>query len=142
MNINSSKINKRALTQWIIKVFNELKQEKQLQEVLSRTDIGKKLILAFVDEQTIKNLNQKFRKKNDVTNILSFAPVEEDSFGELVLCLPVIERGKPAWFSNQDWMFYLVLHGILHLLGFEHESGSDSAKKMYALQDKIFEKII
>ena len=103
--------------------------------------IKKTLILAFVNEQEIKQLNHQFRKKNTVTDILSFAPSAEDSLGELALCLPVICKKTPPAFSQQGWLCYLIVHGILHLLGFEHEDDKKQARKMYQLQNTVFEKL-
>ena len=105
-------------------------------------ELDKNLTLAFVSEQYIQKLNKEFRKKNSVTDILSFAPVEEDSLGEIALCPSFIYRTKPSGFSKREWLFYLILHGMLHLLGFDHENNPDEARKMYHLQDTIFKKCI
>lgn len=59
-----------------------------------------------------------------------------------MLCPQVVERqAKEHDLSFRDELCYLVLHGVLHLLGFEHEQGGARAKKMYELQDEIFKAI-
>ncbi|MDE0119354.1 MAG: rRNA maturation RNase YbeY [Bdellovibrionales bacterium] len=132
-----TKIKKSDLTAWVHKVCDELnKKNIQLQK------LNKKLTLVFVNEQDIQALNKQFRKKNSITDILSFAPIEEHSLGEIILCLSFIYRTTPGGFSNGEWLYYLILHGMLHLLGFEHESKPDEARKMYHLQDAIFRKCI
>ena len=146
INTSNAKINKPVLTQWVIRVFDELDHSSILKshppaKPFCLPGTRKKLTLAFVDKKTIQNLNQKFRKKNNPTDILSFSPVEEGSLGEIALCLSVIEQKTPEGFSSKKWLYYLILHGILHLLGFEHERGGDSAQKMYKLQDSIVEKL-
>ena len=113
-------------------------------EELDQADFGlakKTLTLAFVSEESIKKLNHQWRKKNTATDILSFAPLEKNSLGELALCLPVIYKATPVDLSYQAWLCYLILHGILHLLGFEHEGSQDRASQMYQLQDEIFAKL-
>lgn len=137
--INNSKqtINQSDLVHWVGKVRDELKDRCIQQELLN-----KNLILAFVNEEEIQKLNKTFRHKDSITDVLSFSAVEEDSLGELVFCLSVIDRKKPEDFSKKEWLYYLVLHGILHLLGFEHESGEAAAQKMYQLQDDVFSKLM
>ena len=44
----------------------------------------------------------------------------------------------PDGFSKTEWLYYLILHGLLHLLGFEHENSGPKARKMYQLQDQVF----
>ena len=134
INKNGYKINQEGLVTWVKRVGEELKH----QNILNQHIMKKSLILAFVCEKEIKNLNGQFRKKRKETDILTFAPVEEDSVGELALCLPVMEKTRPAEFSRQKWLYYLILHGILHLLGFEHEKGGNQARQMYQLQDTVF----
>ncbi|MCB0414522.1 MAG: rRNA maturation RNase YbeY [Bdellovibrionales bacterium] len=97
------------------------------------------LVLVFVDEPTIKGLNKKFRGKNKVTDVLSFDPVEEESLGELVFCTRKIKsQALQNGHSYRDELVYMMLHGILHLLGYEHECGGKKEKEMFRLQDNIF----
>ena len=131
INKKGYKINRSALVKWVRRVGRELNQDT----------MGKTLLLVFVCEKEMESLNFQFRKKRGGTDILSFAPVEEDSLGELALCLPVMEKTRPSGFSSQKWLYYLILHGILHLLGFEHEKGKAQARKMYQLQDAVFKKL-
>ena len=98
------------------------------------------LVIACVSEASMKRLNRQFRGKNQATDVLSFAPVEEGSLGELALCISQIEKQASSHgLTVEEEAFYLILHGILHLLGYDHESGDQKAKEMYALQDGIFE---
>ena len=98
------------------------------------------LVIACVSEDSMKKLNHQFRGKNQVTDVLSFAPVEEGGLGELALCIPQIKiQASSHGLTVEEEAFYLILHGILHLLGYDHEQGGQQAKEMYALQDTIFE---
>ena len=98
------------------------------------------LVIAFVSESRIKKLNHRFRGKNQVTDVLSFFPVEEDGLGELALCAEQIKKqAESHGLTFEEESFYLILHGILHLLGYNHEKGGRRAKEMYQIQDTIFQ---
>ena len=138
INNSIEKIDKEALIEWIKQVCSELKNNNNI----SSQELDKNLTVAFVDKKEIKRLNSTFRKKNLVTDILSFSSLEEGSLGELVVCLSVIFNKKIDGFSETQWLYYLLIHGILHLLGFEHEKEKDSARLMYQIQDEAFEKLM
>lgn len=98
-----------------------------------------KLTIAFVSSKTMRHLNKTFLKKDWVTDVLSFSPVEKNSLGELALCEEKIKsQVKRHHLSVEEEAAYLILHGSLHLLGYHHEEGGTMAEKMYSLQDKIF----
>lgn len=98
----------------------------------------KSLTVVFNDSNDMANLNKKFRGKDGPTDVLSFEGVDKSSLGEVVLCVDVIEsRGK---FMNETVL--LILHGILHLLGYEHECGGEKEKIMFDLQKKAFSLIL
>lgn len=92
------------------------------------------LTLRIVDEAEGRVLNRDYRDKDYATNVLSFpAGLPEDLdiplLGDVVLCAPVIERearsqGKPL---PHHWA-HLVIHGVLHLRGFDHTSGKDAER--------------
>ena len=123
-------INTDYLIEWINQVCKKLKPRGIL-------FTKEKLTVAFVDKKEITRLNYTFRKKKSPTDILSFSS-SEDQIGELALCLPVVYENVPDGFSKTEWLYYLILHGLLHLLGFEHENSGPKARKMYQLQDQVF----
>ena len=99
----------------------------------------KKLTLAFISSKEIKKLNKQFLNQNDVTDVLSFSPVEKNSLGELALCMKKIKSQAKKHKNNlKEETAYLILHGLLHLLGFHHEKGGATARQMYQIQDDIF----
>ena len=87
-----------------------------------------------------QSLNQTFRGKDKPTNVLSFpaeVDVDEPILGDLALCWPVVEdeaaeQGK----SVLAHATHLVIHGLLHLLGFDHEDDAQ-AEEMEALEIRI-----
>ena len=111
--------------------------EKLIEKKILTQKAGK-LVLVFVSLKDIQSLNLRYLKKNRPTDILSFAPVEKDSLGELILCEEQIRfQAKEQTFEEE--MIYLILHGLLHLLGYHHEAGGRQAQKMYQLQDSLFD---
>ena len=98
----------------------------------------KELVLVFVTSGEIRRLNRLYRRKDYSTDILSFQPAEKNSLGELVLCLPILRRQRlRTGLSEKGELGYMIIHGVLHLLGFDHGKSRDQAK-MFALQDEVY----
>jgi probable rRNA maturation factor len=95
----------------------------------------------FVDGGEGRDLNRDFRGKDYATNVLSFPYESGDRVcGDLALCLPVVEseareQGKPL----EAHFAHLVVHGMLHLQGYDHETGADDAERMEAVEREILE---
>lgn len=124
------------LTAWVGDVARELKNRR----VLPDEKVDKELSLVFLKETDAKQLNWNFRQKDYATDVLSFETEDPESLGELVLCPAVLK--KQAKENKQTYeleLGYMVLHGILHLLGHDHEAGEEQARLMMSLQDGIFE---
>ena len=119
-----------------LQFFEQALMQKQ---ILTPKLANKKLVIVFVSALEITKLNKKFLKKDRPTDILSFSPIEDDSLGELILCMEKITgQAKEHQLSLEEEIVYLLLHGLLHLLGYHHEKGGATAKKMYQIQDEIF----
>ena len=112
-----------------IKGFKEKKNFKRLQLA----------VLAFISEKQMKQLNHRFRGKNKATDILSFSSLEK-GLGELALCPTVIKKNA-CMRSPREETAYMIVHGVLHLLGFDHEKSRLQARQMYRLQDQIFDQL-
>jgi len=85
-----------------------------------------------------KRLNKKFRRKNRATNVLSFSYGGE---GDVVLCHPVIAREARAQGKSVAAHYaHLVVHGVLHLRGYEHAT-SKQATRMQSAEIRILERI-
>lgn len=101
------------------------------------------VVIAFVNSDEMQKLNKKFRGKNYATDILSFAPTEESSLGELVFCADVLRRQATEHNLTFELEFtYMMIHGLLHLLGYDHEASEAQSKKMFTVQDAIFAKFL
>lgn len=104
------------------------------------------LAIRIVDELEMQGFNLQYRNKNYATNVLSF-PAElpehlpedlrKSLLGDLLICAPVVAReaGEQGRKSSNHWA-HLTIHGILHLLGYNHEQVSD-AQVMESLETEI-----
>jgi len=103
------------------------------------------IAVRIVDAEEIKTLNQLYRKQDKATNVLSFPGGEIDGLpddaaqmlGDIVVCAPIItreasEQGK----APVDHWAHMLVHGTLHLLGFDHTNAAEAAE-MEALETSI-----
>jgi len=90
----------------------------------------------------LKSLNHDFRGKNKPTNVLSFPARGEDGYhGDIVIAYGVAAReAKASGKTLADHASHLVVHGVLHLAGYDHERPRD-AKIMEPLEVKILKKL-
>lgn len=96
---------------------------------------------AFVSEKEMKQLNHHHRGKNAVTDVLSFTLNNEDYFGEILLSYEQAKRqAKEMKHSVRDEITFLLVHGLLHVFGHDHEK-KEEANKMFLLQTKILKKL-
>ncbi len=131
---------------WMKKIVRELKQRKIKFNLMSLN-----IDVVFVIEKEMKRLNKKFRSHDKVTDVLSFSarhsdstkfPFSQNLLGELVLCPQYVQKkARKKGVSVREETAYLLLHGFLHLLGYDHEKSLKEAQKMYRLQDQIFDKL-
>ena len=99
------------------------------------------MTVRFVGAEEGQNLNRDYRGKDYATNVLSF-PYEsgERICGDLVLCLPVVEReAKEQGKSPEAHFAHMVVHGMLHLQGYDHETGKDDAERMETKEREILQ---
>lgn len=100
------------------------------------------LTLRIVDEAEGTELNVRYRAKEGPTNVLSFQfedppGVDTGILGDVVVCAPVVmrEAGRDAVALHAHWA-HTVIHGVLHLCGFDHEKEEDAAV-MQGLEARI-----
>ena len=102
------------------------------------------LHVLLADDETIRPLNAAWRGKDAPTNVLSFPappvpvpPGEPMQLGEIVLSGEVIAReAEDAGVPLEDQLAWMVVHGTLHILGYDHENAKDQAQ-MQALESAI-----
>jgi probable rRNA maturation factor len=102
----------------------------------ARSPVPKRTVLSvrIVGKARSRSLNSQYRHKDRPTNVLSFAgagsvPDGRQHLGELVICAPVVAmEARAQGKSLQAHWAHLTIHGVLHLLGFDHEHVREAAK--------------
>lgn len=114
--------------------------EKMAQETVVKTlavaeaSLANEISLRFTNDMQIRELNSRYRNKDKPTNVLSFPQEEEGLLGDVVLAFETVER--EALEQNKsfaDHARHLLVHGVLHLLGHDHEK-DEEAERMEALE--------
>jgi probable rRNA maturation factor len=94
--------------------------------------------IVITDDAQVRELNRTYRDKDKPTNVLSF-PMQEGEFsditpgllGDVVISLDTGRaEAQAAGISTDERMSQLLIHGILHLIGFDHELGETQAREM------------
>lgn len=137
-------------------IFNEINEEiKELPEIekvlnfaLKYQNIDNALFnIIIVDEEKIQEINKNYRGKDSVTDVISFALEDDDTFvptnfrilGDIYICL---ERAKEQSIEYGHSLLrelsFLTIHGLLHLLGYDHME-KDDEKIMFELQERILD---
>ena len=111
----------------------------------ARAAIGsamKSLTVALADDKRVRVLNKRDRGKDKPTNVLSYPSGERAFLGDVVLARQTVWREAKAQKKTvADHLAHLVLHGTLHLLGHDHETGQADAERMEALERRILERL-
>jgi len=126
-------------------VPNERRFRAWIEAALQRGYQRLEQTIRIVDEAESRELNHRFRGKNSATNVLAFPGDAEhldyDCLGDLVICAPLVAveaeaQGKAA---EAHWA-HLVVHGMLHLQGFDHQDAAQT-RKMEALEIKSLDSL-
>lgn len=93
--------------------------------------------LALADDAQVRVLNRDYRGKDKPTNVLSFESGDRPFLGDVVLALEtVLAEAKDQGKKPADHLTHLVVHGVLHLLGHDHEKTSE-ARKMEQVEVEV-----
>jgi len=136
----------------IINLYNNYNKEikfdfeKIIKDIESIDDVNKdsELSLILVDSEEIHKMNKEYRGKDYVTDVISFEQDDEEDEnyrGDIFLCIDkVYEQAEKYEHSNEREFAFLLVHGVLHLHGYDHIE-EDDEKVMYAKQDEILNKL-
>lgn len=114
-------------------VFNELDMSSNEYEIS----------LLITDDETIRKYNKEYRNKDRATDVLSF-PMEDDIIlGDVAISFETAKRQSEEAEINIDReVAFLFIHGLLHLLGYDHETSQEDEEEMFALHEKILKKLV
>jgi probable rRNA maturation factor len=113
--------------------------------------------VVLADTATVRDLNRLYRGKDEETDVLSFAahegeafmeaPGEAPSLGEVVVSVPFVERQATgvsahiAAITVQGQIAHLLVHGLLHLIGLDHERGEDDERVMREKEEALLQSL-
>lgn len=107
--------------------------------------------IACVDNDESHKLNLEYRQKDKPTNVLSFpSDIPEEvlplldawPMGDLVICIPVVlQEAIDQSKTPIEHFTHMLVHGVLHLMGYDHETSEADAEEMEALEIKILAKL-
>ncbi len=111
----------------------------------------------MVEEREIRKLNRKYRAKNKITDVLAFSENSElraqnskfifpenkkEELGEVVICLRKVRKNAKRYSSTfEQELARVLIHGILHLLGYEHEKFEKETQEMERRQEYYLSQI-
>lgn len=97
--------------------------------------------LSFVTDQEMKGLNHEFRDKDEITNVLSFNHEEGAPHGDIAISETVVSKeSKEFNYPEQEMIILYLIHGMLHLAGFDHTNGTER-DKMEKTEEEILLKL-
>ncbi len=131
--------------------YDEL-YKKLADRTLKILDLKKEFIMSvtFVDKETIHQINLNYRNIDRETDVISFAFLDDESektiksnfpidLGEIYICYDIANENREKYGNSiERELCFLFVHGLLHLLGYDHME-KDDEKIMFSLQDKILE---
>ena len=120
--------------------------QKWIEAVPAASELRYSLDIRIVDDEEARRFNREYRGRDYATNVLSFPAelpeglpdeIRQTQLGDLLICAPVVvreaqEQNRPA----ADHWAHLTIHGLLHLLGYDHEQPGEAAV-MESLETEI-----
>lgn len=115
-----------------------------VRKVLKRFKLNASLSVVITDDRRIRKLNKKYRKLGLATDVLSFemdGPEEGKYLGDIVVSLETVKRNSQRYeVPIRQELQRVVIHGVLHLLGFDHKTARQ-ARLMRKVESEIIKKL-
>lgn len=120
--------------------------DKIIKRTLKMEKVKKAIFtIIFIDDDFMQTLNKKYRNINRTTDVLSFAFEDNDKIcynirqlGQIFISIPKMqEQAKDYGHSEKRELAFLVVHGLLHLLGYDHTLGIQEEKEMFGKQELV-----
>jgi probable rRNA maturation factor len=108
------------------------------------------LSLLFVSDLQIQALNRRYLRRDKPTNVLAF-PMRDGEFptlhphllGDLVISVETAKRQSNRFgLDEMEMVILLIVHGVLHLIGYEHEGTKKGAREMTLKQKELFQRMM
>ncbi len=101
--------------------------------------------ISFVNDAEIQGLNRRYLRRDKPTNVIAF-PMKEGEFptlhpdllGDVVISAETAQRESSRFgLKDEEMVLFLIIHGILHLVGYDHERGAKEAREMTRKQKEL-----
>src|SRR5205085_1533495 len=103
------RLSRREIATFTTRVLRALREKRDIS-------------IAFVDDESMKALNKRFRKKNKTTDVLTF-PSDDSYASDIIISVEQAKRqASDEKHSLATEIRYLILHGVIHSLGYDHET--------------------
>ncbi|KAF2956390.1 rRNA maturation RNase YbeY [Marinitoga sp. 38H-ov] len=137
MNINI--INNQNIKNIDIQKVEKISKSILLKE---KGDGDYELNILITNNNEIAKYNEEYRKKEGPTDVLSFEyGLDEEVIGDIIISVEKIEEQAPDFGNSFDEeFFYILIHGILHICGYDHINDEDK-NIMFPLQDRYFKEL-
>ena len=128
--------------------FDQARLDRLARSILSDVgEVSAELGILFVGDQRMRSLNRQYRGKDRTTDVLAFAMREAPHssaglLGDVVIAVPTaVRQAKEGQRSLNEELTVLLVHGILHLCGYDHERGEKEARRMHRRERMILRSI-
>ena len=112
-------------------IYKELNDDRLIEREIS---------LLLADDETIQELNKSYRNMDKPTDVLSFEIESDVMLGDIIISVETAKRMAIEYNISLDReIAFLFIHGILHLLGYDHETSVEDEEEMFALQTKLLD---
>ncbi|MBM7559111.1 rRNA maturation RNase YbeY [Marinitoga litoralis] len=123
----------------------DIEKIKYIAEKVLLKEIGQgdyELNILITNNEEIAKYNEEYRKKEGPTDVLSFEyGLDEETIGDIIISVEKIEEQAPDFGNTFDEeFFYILIHGILHICGYDHIEEEDK-NIMFPLQDKYYNEL-
>lgn len=110
--------------------------------IIKKFNLKKQISIALIDDQAICQLNRVYRKKDKITDVLSFVINDSYVLGEVLISAEQARcQAKSKNNSYKSEFQLLTVHGILHLLGYDHEKSQKEAKRQEQAEKRILDEL-
>jgi probable rRNA maturation factor len=129
-------LNERQIRRWVSDILKMQKEQ------------GSEIGITFVNNRTIQRYNKDYRGKDTPTDVLSFPLRQRGAkdflplLGDIMISLEkTYGEAHLFYHGKSEHLLFLIIHGILHLLGYDHEQSRNEAIKMKRREKAIFEAV-
>ncbi len=111
---------------------------------IKKLDVNGAFSITFIDDEKMHEMNLKYRGIDRTTDVLSFALNDDETIveevnllGDIFISIPkMISQAKEYGHSEKRELSFLTIHGLLHLLGYDHQD-KESEEEMFGLQKEV-----